>query len=220
MKRIILLLAAAAMIFCTSCKKDDANITFTTDNIVVPLGASSADLAKFAKADGSVSVSGVDFEMIGEQTATFKCGGTSVDKTIKVSAAPLAGEYNIHILDSAATQELTQGNGWRMHITKGSAYNQIDIPSAVGENKIFVDIDKLTVTFNGKNGKIANYTGGFSFVQGGGYTIKFQNITYGKNDEGMWAIKGFTLKLTQQGYNDFYEQVRFDKTDDEEEPEE
>lgn len=219
MKKSILLLAAAAMIFCTSCKKDEANITFTTDNIVVPLGASSADLVKFAKADGSVSVSGVDFETIGEQTATFKCGGTSVEKTVKISAASLAGEYRIHVLDSAGTQELTTGNGWRLNITKGAAYNQIDIPSEVGGKRIFTDVEKLTVTFNGKTGKIANYNGGFLFVQGGGFTTKFQNITYGKNDEGMWAIKGFTLKLTQQGYNDFYEQVRFEKTD-EEEPEE
>lgn len=217
MRKSILLLAAAALICCTSCKKDETNITFTTDNIVVPLGSSSADLAKFAKADGSVSVSGVDFETIGEQTATFSCGGSSVEKTVKISAASLAGEYRIHILDSAGTQELTTGNGWRMNITKGSEYNQINIPSAVGEKKIFSDVENLKVTFNGKSGKIDNYTGGFLFVQGSGFTIKFQNITYGKNNEGMWQINGFTLKLVQQGYNDFYEQVRFEKTDEAEE---
>ena len=33
----------------------------------------------------------------------------------------------------------------------------------------------------------------------------------------MYALKGFTLLLVKQGYNDFYEQVRFDKLDEMEE---
>ena len=30
----------------------------------------------------------------------------------------------------------------------------------------------------------------------------------------MYELKGFTLKFVQEGYNDFYEQVRFDKLDE------
>lgn len=220
MKKGCLLLAVACMLFTVSCKKD-VSITFSSDNIVVGLGGSNADLIKYAKAsDGStISVSGVDFEKIGEQTATFKAGETSVDKTVRVSAARLAGTYRIHVYDSAGTTELTQGNGWRMEITAGAAYNEIYIPASVNGNPIFEDIDYLTVTFNNGTGKIANYVGDYKFVNGSGYTIKFQNITYGKNSEGLYAIKGFTLKLVKSGYNDFYEQVRFDKEEDAEEEE-
>ena len=223
MKKGFLLLAVACMFLSVSCKKDaDVTISFTTDNIVVALGGSNADLVQYAKAsDGStVTASGVDFEKIGEQTATFKAGDVSVDKTVRVSAARLAGTYRIHVLDSAGTQELTQGNGWRLELTAGDAYNKINIPSEVGGQRIFTDVDHLTVTFTNGVGKIANYTGGYKFVGGSGYTIKFQNITYGKNNEGLYALNGFTVKLVQQGYNDFYEQVRFEKEEDAEEEEE
>ena len=212
------MLAAAAMVLFSSCDKEDGSITFTSDNIVVDLGSTGADLAKFAKSsDGSsVTVSGVDFDKIGEQTATFKAGSASVDKTVKVSAKKLAGNYRIHVLDSAGTQELTTGNGWRLDITPGAEYNQIDIPTNVSGQQIFADVDKLTATFKDGKGSIPNYNGSkFLFVGGeGGHTIKFQNVTYEKNTEGMYALKGFTLKLTKQGYNDFYEQVRFDKLDE------
>ena len=212
------MLAAAAMVLFSSCNKDnEVSITFTSDNIMVDLGSSGSDLAKFAKAsDGSaVTVSGVDFDKVGEQTATFKAGSASVDKTVKVSAKRLAGSYRIHVKDSAGTKELTEGNGWKLNITPGAEYNQIDIPTVVGENKIFEGIDKLTVTFKDGKGSIPNYTGPkYLFVGGEGHTVKFQNITYEKNSDGMYALKGFTLKLVKQGYNDFYEQVRFDKLDE------
>ena len=211
------MLAAAAMVLFSSCNKDnEVSITFTSDNIMVDLGSSGSDLAKFAKAsDGSaVTVSGVDFDKVGEQTATFKAGSASVDKTVKVSAKRLAGSYRIHVKDSAGTKELTEGNGWKLNITPGADYNQIDIPSAVGDKKIFTAVDKITVSFTDGKGKISNYTGGFLFKQGDGGTCKFQNITYGKNDDGMYELKGFTLKFVQEGYNDFYEQVRFDKLDE------
>ena len=214
------MLAAAAMVLFSSCGKEkEVSITFTSDNIMVDLGSSGADLAKYAKAsDGSsVTVSGVDFDKVGEQTATFKAGSSSVDKVVKVSAKKLAGNYRIHVLDSAGTKELTNGNGWRMDLTPGAEYNQIDIPSAVGENKIFKNVDKITVTFKDGKGSIPNYNGDFAFIGGSGFTIKFQNITYVKNAEGYYAITGFTLKFVQQGYNDFYEQVRFDKLDEMEE---
>jgi len=217
MKRVSLMLAAAAMVLFSSCNKEkEVSISFTSDNIVVDLGSTAADLAKFAKAsdESSVTVSGVDFEKIGEQTATFKAGSASVDKTVKVSAKRLAGNYRIHILDSAGTKELTEGNGWRMDLTPGAEYNQIDIPAAVGEKKIFKDVEKITVTFKDGKGSIPTYKGDFAFIGGSGYTCKFQNITYGKNSDGMYALKGFTLKFTQQGYDDFYEQVRFDKLDE------
>ena len=227
MKKGIFLMAAAALLVFGSCTKDDDNtkdntkdnvtITFTSDEIIVDLGSSNADLAKYAKAsDGStVTVSGVDFDQPGEQTATFKAGNASKEKTVKVSAKRMAGNYRIHVLDSAGTQELTTGNGWRLDITPGAEFNQIDIPTIVGNNQIFADIDKLTVTFKDGKATIPNYTGSkFLFVGGEGHTIKFQNVTYEKNTEGMYALKGFTLKLTKQGYNDFYEQVRFDKLDE------
>ena len=210
------MLAAAAMVLFSSCNKDnEVSITFTSDNIMVDLGSSGSDLAKFAKAsDGSaVTVSGVDFDKVGEQTATFKAGSASVDKTVKVSAKRLAGSYRIHVTDSAGTKELTDGY-WRMNLTPGAEYNQIDIPSSVGEKKIFTNVEKITVTVKDGEGKIPNYTGGFMFKQGDGGTCKFQNITYGKNDDGMYELKGFTLKFVQEGYYDFYEQMRFEKLDE------
>ena len=212
------MLAAAAMVLFSSCNKDnEVSITFTSDNIMVDMGSSGSDLAKFAKAsDGSaVTVSGVDFDKVGEQTATFKAGSASVDKTVKVSAKRLAGSYRIHVTDSAGTKELTEGNGWKLNITPGADYNQIDIPTVVGENNIFEGVDKLTVTFKDGKGSIPNYTGPkYLFVGGEGHTVKFQNITYEKNSEGMYALKGFTLKIVKEKFNDFYEQVRFDKLDE------
>jgi hypothetical protein len=105
-----------------------------------------------------------------------------------------------------------------LNITPGADYNQIDIPTVVGENNIFEGVDKLTVTFKDGKGSIPNYTGPkYLFVGGEGHTVKFQNITYEKNSDGMYALKGFTLKLVKQGYNDFYEQIHFDKLDEMEE---
>ncbi|MBO4403019.1 MAG: hypothetical protein J5792_04955 [Bacteroidales bacterium] len=198
-KGLFVLVAAAAFIF-TSCK-EDVTISFSNDNIIVPVGSNESDVLKYASAsDGStVTMSGVDFTQIGEQTGTFKAGEASATKTVKVSAEPLAGRYKIHVLSSEG-QELTSGDGWIVNATEGSAFNQVELGMVVGDYQIFEGKTSLTLTFNNGKGSIDSFEGKLMFSSiDGNYT--FSNVKYA-NVNGTYSLTGFDFVGIKQGYND------------------
>ena len=122
MKKSILTLAVLAFLF-TSCEK--VKLTFSGD-IMIELGSSDEDVLAFVSAsDGSaVTVSGIDYNKAGEQTATFKAGNTTETKQVKVKANELAGRYNIAVFSSDGS-EMTQGDGWAMKILEGDNYSKL-----------------------------------------------------------------------------------------------
>ena len=57
---------------------------------MIELGSSDEDVLAFRAPDGSaVTVSGIDYNKAGEQTATFKAGNTTETKQVKVKANEL-----------------------------------------------------------------------------------------------------------------------------------
>ena len=223
MKRRIFTLASIALLFAfISCEKPEpepepepVTLTFSGD-IVIDLGSTDADVLAFVTASdkSEVTVSGIDYEKAGEQTATFKAGDVTETKTVKVKADAMAGRYYISVFTSDG-QECTQGDGWGIVIAAGDAYNQIKIPSTIetGDKTIFPDITNLVVTFNGKDDpSIENYEGGLMFMTTPpSATWEFSEITYGKNTNGKYAINGFRMDGYTAGYQDFYYTVTFER---------
>jgi len=127
-----MIVMALSVVFISCDKEGDdekkteevkATISFTSDDITLDLGSTDANLLAFATAsDGSaLTVSGVNYEMIGEQNATFKTGDVIAQKKVKVSCKKLAGLYQIAIKDDAKTYR--QGTCE----VKMVAYNQLEI---------------------------------------------------------------------------------------------
>lgn len=214
MKKSILTLAVLAFLF-TSCEKpeEEVKLTFSGD-IMIELGSSDEDVLAFVSAsDGSaVTVSGIDYNKAGEQTATFKAGNTTETKQVKVKANELAGRYNIAVFSSDGSL-MTEGTGWTMKILEGDNYNQIKISSTIetGDKTIFTDTEYLVVTFNGKDEpEIDTYNGGILF-QSKPPTAEweFSEIEYGLNETGKYSMKGFRMDGYAPGYEDFFYTVEF-----------
>jgi hypothetical protein len=210
MKKSILTLAVLAFLF-TSCEK--VKLTFSGD-IMIELGSSDEDVLAFVSAsDGSaVTVSGIDYNKAGEQTATFKAGNTTETKQVKVKADKLAGRYNIAVFSSDGSL-MTEGTGWTMKILEGDNYNQIKISSTIenGDKTIFTDTEYLVVTFNGKDEpEIDTYNGGILF-QSKPPTAEweFSEIKYGLNETGKYSMEGFRMDGYAPGYEDFFYTVEF-----------
>lgn len=214
MKKSILTLAVLAFLF-TSCEKpeEEVKLTFSGD-IMIELGSSDEDVLAFVSAsDGSaVTVSGIDYNKAGEQTATFKAGNTTETKQVKVKANELAGRYNIAVFSSDGSL-MTEGTGWTMKILEGDNYNQIKISSTIetGDKTIFTDTEYLVVTFNGKDEpEIDTYNGGILF-QSKPPTAEweFSEIKYGLNETGKYSMEGFRMDGYAPGYEDFFYTVEF-----------
>jgi len=212
MKKCILVFIGTMLVLSfLSCKKD-VTISFS-DDIIVDLGSTNEDVLKFVTAsDGStVSVSEIDYNLVGEQTATFTTGEVNETKSVKIKSDKLAGIYSISVF-SASGHELTYGEGWLITITKGTDYNQINIPDSIDKGlNIFIEQGKLVVTFNGKDtAYIPGYTGKFKFSMSKNSDFSFSNIKYGTIGNGKYAITEFTLTESDSIYDHNYK-IQFDK---------
>ena len=227
MKKRIFAFAMMAFLFTfISCTKTEpepepekVTLTFSGD-IVVDLGATDADVLEFVTAsDGStVTVTGVDYDKPGEQTATFKTGDVSETKPVKIKADKFAGTYNISWFRQDGT-EVSEGEdeAWKIKLTVGDAYNQIKIPSKIYSESctFFQSINELVITFNGKEGaSIPNYSGDFCFMSTPSTAdFTFTDIEFGIVD-GKYAIKSFKMEGEAKGISDFYYTATFVKTKD------
>jgi hypothetical protein len=99
MRKGILCLAAVAFlaIFSTSCKPDV--VITAPDKIEIELGSTDADVLKGVEAntDDEVTVTGVNYDHAGEQTATFAAGDVTLEKAVGVKTTKLAGTYTYQI---------------------------------------------------------------------------------------------------------------------------
>lgn len=217
-KRILILITFVIGGVFFSCNRE-VILTYI-DNIVIDLGSTEEDVLAYVSAsDGSaVSVSGIDYDLVGEQMATFTAGDKSEKKSVKIKSDKLAGMYEISIFLMAEDKEyeLTYGDGWLMEITKGSQYNQINIPDTIETGTpIFIDAGTLVVTFNGKDSAtIPGFTGDFNF----GFETShwsFSNIVYGPIGKGDYALEGFLMKENPLNSNyEYYYRVQLDKQTD------
>ncbi|MDY0015443.1 MAG: hypothetical protein RBS13_04465, partial [Bacteroidales bacterium] len=209
-------IAVFFMLAFYSCKKE-VTLTFSED-IIIDLGSTDEDVLKFVSAsDGStVNVSGIDYDLVGEQTATFKAGDVSETKVVKIKADKLAGLYQISVfsLDGNEEDELTVGEGWLITLTKGSKYNQIHIPDSIDKGlRIFINPGKLVVNFNGNDSAyIPSYTGNFLFTFSKDADYSFSNISYGSIANNLYAITEFTVKESASGFEHYF-RVQLDKKD-------
>ncbi|MDD3280613.1 MAG: hypothetical protein PHC83_03485 [Bacteroidales bacterium] len=215
-KSIFAVIAVFFMLAFYSCKKE-VTLTFSED-IIIDLGSTDEDVLKFVSAsDGStVNVSGIDYDLVGEQTATFKAGDVSETKVVKIKSDKLAGLYQISVFITEENNEyeLTVGEGWLITLTKGSNYNQINIPDSIDKGFVmFIDQGKLVVTFNGKDSAyIPGYTGRFKFSTSKESEFTFSNIKYGTLAKGKYAITEFILNEFVSGYNHYY-RIQLDRKD-------
>ena len=211
---ILMLMATILMVTFSGCK-EEVTLSYSGD-IMIDLGSTDKDVLNYVSAsDGStVSVTEIDYDLVGEQTATFTTGDVSESKSVKIKADKLAGIYEISVflLDGNNEYEITVGEGWLMTLTKGNNYNQINIPDSLEKTglNIFINQGKLVVTFNGKDSAyIPGYTGEFLFTLVKDADYSFSNITYGPIGNGEYAITGFLLKETTD-YEHYY-RVQLDK---------
>ena len=216
-KSIFAVIAVFFMLAFYSCKKE-VTLSFSGD-IMLDLVSSDQDVLKFVSAsDGSsVSVSGIDYNLVGEQIATFTTEEVSETKSVKIKADKLAGLYEISVfsLDGNEEDELTVGEGWLITLTKGSKYNQIHIPDSIDKGlRIFINPGKLVVNFNGKDSAyIPSYIGEFLFTFESNADYSFSNITYKKIANNQYAITGFILKESPDSGYEYYYRIELDKKD-------
>ncbi len=95
MRRSILSLAAVAVLglFMTSCNPD---VIFTgTDNIVVDLGSTDADVLEGVEASNGadVTVTGIDYDKAGEHNAIFTAKDETKEAIVKIKTDKLIGSY-------------------------------------------------------------------------------------------------------------------------------
>ena len=204
------------------CNKEEekVTITFTSDDITLDLGSTNADLLPFAKAsDGSaVAVSGVNFDLAGEQTAIFTTGSTSESKSVKIKADKLAGTYVITVYMPDTSAIMIAGDGCILHAVKGANYNQINLATLMNSDdpkQFLPDLATLVFTFVAEKASIPTYTGGVLGISAPATaTYNFSDIVYGKDENGRYAIKSFIMNGTAQPYTPFSIKAELKKTKD------
>ena len=192
-----LLFAAVAF---SSCKKEQ-EMTFTSEEIMIDLGSSDKDVFQFVKVtdNAPITISGIDYDKVGSYQALFTSGDLKETRTVKVRADKLAGTYEFHffvITNNGEEKETTIGK-WLMEITKGIQYNQINIPdSNTNGVHVFVDQGCLVLTLDGEKAEIPPYKGNVLFIPSSSspYTYSFEDIQYGKLNDGSYGLMGFMLR--------------------------
>ena len=193
-------------------------MTFTSKEIMVDLGSSDKDVCQFVKVtdNAPITVSGIDYDKVGSYQALFTSGDLRETRTVKVRADKLAGTYEFHffmIKNNGEEKEMSSGK-WLMEITKGSLYNQINIPdSNTNGVHVFVDQGCLVLTLDGDKAEIPPYRGNVLFVPSSTpYTYLFEEIQYGRLNDGSYGLTGFMLRRDRDdGQYTTYYHITFEK---------
>ena len=189
-----------AVIALTSCNKEKV-MTFSTEEIMIDLGSSDKDVCQFVKVtdNAPITVSGIDYDKVGSYQAVFTSGDLQETRTVKVRADKLAGTYEFHffVIKNNGDESETSLGKWLMEITKGDQYNQINIPdSNTNGVHVFVDQGCLVLTLDGDKAEIPPYKGNVLFVPSSSspYTYSFEDIKYGKLNDGSYGLMEFMLR--------------------------
>ena len=198
-KSILLCLLFAAVVF-SSCKKEQ-EMTFTSEEIMIDLRSRDKDVCQFVKVtdNAPITVSGIDYDKVGSYQALFTSGDLQETRTVKVRADKLAGTYEFHffVITNNGEEKETSSGKWLMEITKGSQYNQINIPdSNTNGVHVFVDQGCLVLTLDGEKAEIPPYKGNVLFIPSSSspYTYSFEDIQYGKLNDDSYGLMGFMLR--------------------------
>lgn len=193
-------------------------MTFSTEEIMIDLGSSDKDVCQFVKVTDNtpITVSGIDYDKVGSYQALFTSGDLRETRTVKVRADKLAGTYEFHffmIKSNGEEKEMSSGK-WLMEITKGSQYNQINIPdSNTNGVHVFVDQGCLVLTLDSDKAEIPPYRGDVLFVPSSTpYTYSFEEIQYGRLNDGSYGLTGFMLRCDRDdGQYTTYYHITFEK---------
>ena len=179
-----------------------------SDDIIVDLGATDADVLEFVTAsDGStVTVTGVDYEKVGEQTATFKAGDVTETKSVKIKADKLAGTYQIKIL-TLDNQPLRQGT---FEVSTTDNYNELSLLGIAD----WFGATEMILTFDGNNITTPTIEAPVLYVNGSegitGFSSKFSNITYKKINK-KYSLVSMSVFNYGEGIENMYFTVTFTK---------
>jgi hypothetical protein len=197
MRKGILLLAAVAFLATFNSCQPEVIIT-TPEEITIDLGSNDAAVLAGVEASNKdeVTVSGINYDHAGEQTATFAAGDVTLEKVIKVKTDKLAGQYSYkqtidgdldsEIYSCTVTQSTTLFNKIIVSDLLGGAVDG----SAVCQGAAFT-LDAFNVEFTGLGKAAVTGTGTFEKLDGGNYQISTAEITLDFEDPSLesWLIE-------------------------------
>jgi hypothetical protein len=217
MRRHVWIFVVAVAVLMLSCHKEPvpSSLVFATDDIVVDLGATDADVLQYVSAsDGAeVTVQGIDYNLVGKQEAVFTAGNVSEKRSVKVRANRLAGRYSFmaSILDIDGLYYPLTGEGWYWDFALGNTYNQIIIPDSAycpysyRMEHLFEDQGGLTMTLEGESRSITPWRGKLYFnVSYIKKDFEFDSIQYARQSNGEYAITSFLMIDTYNGKHNYY----------------
>lgn len=199
MRKGILLLAAVAFLATFNSCQPEVIIT-TPEEITIDLGSNDAAVLAGVEASNKdeVTVSGINYDHAGEQTATFAAGDVTLEKVIKVKTDKLAGQYSYkrtidgdldsEIHSCTVTQSTTLFNKIIVSDLLGNA-SAVD-GSAVCQGAAFT-LDAFNVEIPDLGKAAVTGTGTFEKLDGGNYQISTAEITIDFEDASLesWLIE-------------------------------
>lgn len=196
MRKGILLLAAVAFLATFNSCQPEVIIT-TPEEITIDLGSNDAAVLAGVEASNKdeVTVSGINYDHAGEQTATFAAGDVTLEKVIKVKTDKLAGQYSYkRTIDGDLDSKI-----YSCTVTQSTTlFNKIIVSdlldgvggSAVCQGAAFT-LDAFNVEFDGLGKAAVTGTGTFEKLDGGNYQISTAEITIDFEDASResWLIE-------------------------------
>ena len=182
MRKGILLLAAVAFLATFNSCQPEVIIT-TPEEITIDLGSNDAAVLAGVEASNKdeVTVSGINYDHAGEQTATFAAGDVTLEKVIKVKTDKLAGQYSYkRTIDGDLDSEI-----YSCTVTQSTTlFNKIIVSdlldgvggSAVCQGAAFT-LDAFNVEIPDLGKAAVTGTGTFEKLDGGNYQISTAEIT-------------------------------------------
>ena len=201
---VLVMALSVAVISCEKPGKDDegtktVTISFTSDDITLDLGSTNVDLLAFATAsDGStITVSGIDYEKIGEQNATFKTGDVSVQKKVKVTCKKIAGLYKIALTNVAGDTILRQGT----YDVEMATFNQLRVKGITE----WFGAPEIIATYEDGEFSIPTITAPVPYMPGSGtivgFSTRFSNIEFKKEGSKYALVKADILNFGELMYD-------------------
>ncbi|MFA7102617.1 MAG: hypothetical protein WC142_05380 [Bacteroidales bacterium] len=196
MRKGILLLAAVAFLATFNSCQPEVIIT-TPEEITIDLGSNDAAVLAGVEASNKdeVTVSGINYDHAGEQTATFAAGDVTLEKVIKVKTDKLAGQYSYkRTIDGDLESEI-----YSCTVTQSTTlFNKIIVSdlldgvggSAVCQGAAFT-LDAFNVEIPDLGKAAVTGTGTFEKLDGGNYQISTAEITIDFEDASLesWLIE-------------------------------
>lgn len=185
MRKGILCLAAVALlaVFSTSCNPDV--IITAPESIEIELGSTDADVLKdvTASSKDEVTVTGVNYDHAGEQTATFAAGDATLDKVVKVKTTKLAGDYEFTMDEDPAKYscDINQSE---------TDYNKINI-----KGNLLPEMGEITISAFGQKDVLTVEE--FNVELEGGVKIPVTGVgSFEKLESGVYQVKEITISVT------------------------